>query len=618
MQSMSTICKRLGVVIAACAIFALGVGGATGATPAGKSLAFTDIQGHRYDFQALSANRATVFLFISGQCPISNVYTPRFHTLAEKYDKQGVRLFAVYSDRQESLADVLKHSKDRKLTFPAIRDAGAALADQLGAKSTPEAILVDAKGGVRYRGRIDDNPVATRVTTHDLEDAIASVLAGAAVKNPAMPAIGCAIRRPSKPAAVAPGTPTYAKEVAPILQAKCEGCHRPGEVAPFSLQNYQQASAWASDIKKYTQNRQMPPWKPEHGFGELRDEIRVNLTDAERLTIAKWVDAGAPMGDAGKLPPPRKFVAGWQLGEPDAVIQPEKEYHLAPDGDDVYRHFVVKTNFTEDRYLSAVEVRPGNSAVVHHVIAYVDSNPDADGKFASEKLEAKEHDGQPGYTSFGGPGFIPSGIMGGWAPGNEAQHLPDGIGIFVPKGSRLSVEVHYHKNGKPETDLTRLGIHFCQTTVNKRISGVFALNFGFKIPPGAPRHEVKATSTVAEDSHILLVTPHMHLLGREMKLWAELPDGTEKPLVWIKDWDFNWQNSYYLKEPLAAPKGTKIHLVAYYDNSTENTRNPNRANPRTVGWGEQTTDEMCVAFINATKDAEQLNHTPPKVTARRN
>ena len=604
-------------VVAVCALAMLSSAAyaASPTAPTAKALAFSDVQGRRYDSQALASSKASVFLFISGQCPISNVYTPRLVALEEKFAKQGVLMFAVYSDRQETLSDVTKHAKERGIVFPVVRDATATLADQLGAKTTPEAVLLDPRGDVKYRGRIDDNPVATRVTSHDLEDAIAAVVAGRPVRAAEVLAIGCAIRRPDRPVAAAPGVPTYARDVARILRDKCEGCHRPGEVAPFSLQTYQQASAWAPDIKKYTQGRQMPPWKPEPGYGDFKDESRINLTDRERTTLAAWADAKAPLGDPRQVPPPRVFPAGWQLGEPDMVVQPDKEYHLAADGEDVYRHFVVKTNFSEDRYLSAVEVRPGNRAIVHHVIAYVDSVPDAEGKYASEKLELATHDGQPGYTSFGGPGFVPTGIMGGWAPGNDAQLLPDGIGIFLPKGSRLSLEVHYHKDGKPETDLTKLGVHFCRSTVNKRISGLFALNFGFKIPPGADRHEVRATSTVAEDSHVLVVTPHMHLLGREMKIWAELPDGTEKPLVWVKDWDFNWQNSYFLKEPLAAPKGTKIHLVAYYDNSDKNPRNPNRTSPRTVGWGEQTTDEMCVAFVSATHDAEHLNFTPAPVAA---
>jgi hypothetical protein len=585
----------------------------TAALPRVKSLTFSDVTGRHYDSQALKAHKATVFLFVSSQCPISNVYTPRFLALAERAIKQGVQVLAVYSDRQENLGDIIRHAKERGFTFPVIRDAGAALADSLGAKMTPEAVVVDSRGQIKYRGRIDDNPVATRVTSRDLETAVECVIDGKPVPKLELLAAGCAIRRPDTPVAAGPGVPTYSSDVAKILRDKCEGCHRPGEVAPFSLQTYQQASAWSADIKKYTQNRQMPPWKPTPGYGEFRDESRINLTDAQRETLSRWADAHAPLGNAGEMPPPRTFTAGWQLGEPDLIIQPDKEYHLAQDGEDVYRHFVVKTNFTDDRYLSAVEVRPGNRAIVHHVIAYVDSTPGADGKYASEKLEENEHDGQPGYTSFGGPGFIPTGIMGGWAPGNDPRKLPDGIGIFVPKGARLSLEVHYHKDGKTETDLTRLGIHFCRATVNKRISGLFALNFGFKIPPGEEHHEVKAVSTVAQNSHILVVTPHMHLLGREMKIWAELPDGTEKPLVWVKDWDFNWQNSYFLKEPLAAPKGTRIHVLAYYDNSDKNTRNPNHDNLRTVGWGEQTTDEMCVAFISATNDAEQLNHTPVPV-----
>ena len=180
------------------------------------------------------------------------------------------------------------------------------------------------------------------------------------------------------------------------------------------------------------------------------------------------------------------------------------------------------------------------------------------------------------------------------------------------------MQVHYHKDGKPETDMTRLGIHFCKGTVQKAVTGGIALNFGIRIPAGDPHYKAEATLSINEDQHLFAVTPHMHLLGKEMKLWATLPDGSEKPLVWIKDWDFNWQATYYLKEPIALPKGTKIHMTAYYDNSSSNPRNPLKDHPRMVTWGEQTTDEMCVAFCSTTKDAEQLNvqsTVPPKQTA---
>ena len=308
------------------------------------------------------------------------------------------------------------------------------------------------------------------------------------------------------------------------------------------------------------------------------------------------------------------------------VLQAEKEFHVSADGEDVYRNFVIKTDFAEDKFISGVEVRPGNPSVVHHVIAYVDGEP-TQGGYASDKLEGREHDGQPGFTSFGGPGFNPTGMLAGWAPGNDPYLYPDGVANKVPKGARVVIQVHYHKDGKPEADLTKLGLHFCKSTVDKVITGGMSINFTFRIPPGAEHYEARGmwvtgsgrrasfmVQTLASDQHILAVTPHMHLLGKEMKVWAVLPDGTEKPLVWIKDWDFNWQMTYLLKEPIAAPKGTKIKMVAYFDNSAKNLRNPNRLNPITVGWGESTFDEMCIAFVSSTIDAEHLAIAPKTST----
>jgi peroxiredoxin len=565
------------------------------------AISFADLNGKTYTRNSIGSSKATVFLFISAQCPISNIYTPRFNALAADYAQKGVQVFAIYSDRQESVADIARHVKDRKLTFPAVKDAHGTLADALGAKLTPEAVVVDAQGAICYRGRIDDNAVVTRVTSHDLTNALNAVLKGEAVAQPAVMAFGCAIRRDAASVVAAKGVPTYAHDVASILRAKCESCHRAGEVAPFTLQDYKQASAWASDIKRYTQNGQMPPWKPDAGYGMFKDVAAHTLSDKEKTVLAKWADSGAPLGNPKDIPSPAKFSSDWKMGTPDVVIQPEKEYHLSPDGEDVYRNFVVKTNFSEDRWLRAVECRPGNRGIVHHIINYIDSQHRAD------KLEGEDHDGQPGYTSSGGgAGFQPDGFLGGWAPGNDPGELPQGVGTLLPKGANIVVQVHYHKNGKPETDLTKIGLHFAHGTIDKMARSNFVINFGFKLPYGDERHETKATTGIREDCHILSVMPHMHLLGKEMKVWATLPDGTEKPLVWIKDWDFNWQATYQLKEALFLPKGSKVHLVAYYDNSDKNPRNPNRSNPRDVTWGEQTTDEMCIAFLTYTKDAEHM------------
>ncbi|HZP80760.1 MAG TPA: redoxin domain-containing protein [Chthonomonadaceae bacterium] len=567
-------------------------------------ITFQDVRGKTYGAADIAAHKATVFLFVSGQCPVSNAYSSRFVRLAADYGTRGVQVFGVYSDRQESLSDITRHAQRHGYTFPIVKDMQNALADRLGATMTPQAIVLDATGAVRYRGRIDDNAVSTRVTSRDLNDALDAVLAGRPVAHPQTAAFGCAIRRVSAPVVAAKGVPTYARDVAPILRAKCETCHRDGEVAPFSLQTYRQASAWAADIKRYTQNRQMPPWKPAPDYGEFLEAHDRSLTDREIATLAKWADAGAPLGDPKQVPPPRKFTQGWQLGEPDVVLEPDRDFHLAADGDDVFRNFVIKTDFPEDRYVRAVEIRAGNRAVVHHVINFIDTSG------AALKLEAKSKDGQPGYSSFGGVGFFPSGMLGGWAPGNDPHFLPDGVGNKLPKGACIVIQVHYHKNGTPQTDRTKIGLHFARTTIDKQVHNPLAINFGFKIPPGAERYEVKAGLPVLEDVHVLAVTPHMHLLGKEIKVWATLPDGTEKPLVWIKDWDYNWQATYFLKQPMALPRGSKVSLVAYYDNSAKNPRNPNRANPRPVGWGEQTTDEMCIAFLTITRDAEHLAHQP--------
>jgi hypothetical protein len=571
--------------------------------PVSGKLAFTDLNGKTYGLQDLTGHKASVFLFVACQCPVSNVYTSRIVTLADTYGKKGVQVFAVYSSAQESVAEIKQHARERGLLCPVVKDVGNVLAARLGATMTPQAIVVDSKGAVCYRGRIDDNAVATRVTSHDLQSALDAVLDGKPVANPKTAVFGCVIRRVPKAIPADKSIPTYAGAVAGILRAKCERCHRSGEVAPFSLQTYQQAGAWAADIKKYTQNGQMPPWKPVPGYGEFKDAHAVCLTEAERMTLAKWVDAGAPLGDPKQTPPARQFPKGWQHGEPDVVITPAKEYRLAADGDDVYRNFIVKTNFPEDRYIKAVEIRPGNNAVVHHVVNFVD------GLHGADRLEGQDKDGQIGYTSFGGPGFMPTGLLGVWAPGYDTDPLPDGVGARLPKGANIVIQVHYHKDGKPETDLTRVGLFFARGTVDKKIQDVFLLNPNIQIPPGEERYEAKATATVMADSHLLSIMPHMHLLGREMKLWVTLPEGTEKPLVWIKDWDFNWQASYTFKEPLALPKGSKIHLVAYYDNSSQNPRNPNKSKPRLVTFGEATTDEMCLAYYTLTRDDEHIAAT---------
>ncbi len=382
---------------------------------------------------------------------------------------------------------------------------------------------------------------------------------------------------------------TYSKQIAPILWKHCADCHRPGEVGPFSLLTYKDAAKRASFLKEVVSKRQMPPWKAEPGFGEFHDVRR--LSDEEIDLIARWADEGAEEGDPHDLPPLPKFPEGWQLGEPDLVLRMPEPFEIPPTGSDVFRCFVIPTGLVEDRTVAAVEFRPGNRRVVHHALFFLDDTGRARAK--------DETDAGPGYTSFGGIGITPSGSLGGWAPGTGPRPLPDGLGRLLLRGSDLVLQVHYHPSGKPETDQSSLGIYFTKSPRNRtRIVAAVALaNRNFSIPPGDARHPITPQPFVLPaDVDAIGITPHMHWIGKEMKVQAIRPDGEVVPLIWIKDWDFNWQGQYLFARPIPLPKGTRIELEAYYDNSDQNPRNPSHP-PRTVTFGEQTTDEMCLCGI---------------------
>jgi mono/diheme cytochrome c family protein len=389
--------------------------------------------------------------------------------------------------------------------------------------------------------------------------------------------------------------PTFDKDIAPIIFNNCAVCHRPGEVAPFSLLNYRDVSKRARQIARVTGDKLMPPWKAEPGFGEFANDR--HLTPDQIALFKDWAAASAPEGYPADLPPVPHFTEGWTLGQPDAVLEPDEDYELSAEGPDIYRCFVIPTKFSEDHFIRALEVQPGNRKVVHHVIVHYD--------ITGRARELDAQDPGPGYTSFGGVGFRSSGMIGGWAPGNFPSLLPDGIGRLLPKGADLVVQVHYHKSGKPERDRTKVALYFTHGTVDKRIRAFPLAKLALRIPPGETNYVVHASLPVRLDATLYRVTPHMHLLGRDMKVTATLPDGTVVPLVHVENWDFNWQTGYELKTPLHLPAGSRVDLEAHYDNSTNNPLNPNNP-PRLVTWGEQTTDEMCLAFLSFTLDREHL------------
>ncbi len=425
-----------------------------------------------------------------------------------------------------------------------------------------------------------------------------------AVSLPTQPFAAHAATANARPKPVPQRTVTFAHDIAPILYQNCTTCHRAGEVAPFTLSSYGDAKKRARQIAIVTQSRLMPPWKAD-SHGEFQDERR--LTGQQIALLQKWAGEGAKEGNPAQTPPVPQFPAGWALGKPDLLVQPARAYTVDADGRDVYRCYVIPTDFAEDRYVSTIDVRPGNRAVVHHAIAYVDTSG------AARKREAKTADGNPGYPEFGGLGFLPAGMLGGWAPGSLPHRLPADTGILLPKGADIVLEVHYHKDGKPETDHTQVALYFNHGTVARPMHLFPLANTGLHIPPGDKDYVIRASLPVIFDATLLTIFPHMHVLGRQMTVTATLPDGTKKQLVDVPDWDFNWQGFYAYKQPIHLPAGSRIDLVAHYDNSTENPRNPNNP-PKEVKWGEQTTDEMCLCYLGFTVDAEHVR--PPKQAAR--
>jgi peroxiredoxin len=579
------------------------------------NFSLADAAGKKHALHDAEGKKAVVVVFLSFECPVSNSYAATLKALHRDYAGKGVAFIGIDGSDDLDAKQIEAKAREFGLPFPVFKDAKSVAADALKAETSPEAFVLDHNFYLRYRGRIDNTWAARlrrnqQTSEHDLKDALDALLAGKDVKVPATRAVGCPLARDRE--AVKAGKVTYHRDVLPILQNHCQGCHRPGEVGPFSLMTYQQAVNWADDVKDYTASRRMPPWKPVEGVA-FHDERK--LSEQQIRTLAAWVAEGCPEGDPKDAPPARTFTAGWQLGKPDLVLTVPEEITVGPAGRDFFRCVVLPTNLDEDKYVVALEMRPGNPRVLHHTLNFIDRTGKARELEQKEKERVKkpdEQDAGPGYTVAMGVGFTPQGGLAGWAPGQMPRVLPEGTAYLLPRGADVVIQFHYHRTGRVEKDKTSIGLYFAKKPVKQKFEGMVIPGRFLFIPADDPKFPVRGGIEVMQDCTLHSVMPHMHMLGRSITVTVEPPDGKPFTLIAIKDWEYNWQETYFLKEPLAVRAGTKMRVEALYDNTAKNPSNP-FSPPRAVIFGEQTDNEMCFVFLGATSDKPLRRGTAWKI-----
>jgi thiol-disulfide isomerase/thioredoxin len=538
---------------------------------------FTDLDGKPGKLSDYRDAKLLVVAQTSTSCPLCLKYAPTLAALEKEYAAKGVRFLFLNCVPPDRPADMRKAIETHRFQGRYVHDQDQRLAAALSAASTTETYVLDPTRTVIYRGAVDDQYglgyAKDAPKTKYLAAALDAALAGKPIAVAATEAPGCALD--PDPDAGPKSAVTYHGRISRIVQNHCEACHRTGGVAPFTLSSYQDVVGHAAMIRKVVERGTMPPW-----FAKSPDDKRAmwandpSLSEADKKDLIAWLTGGRAEGDPADAPRPRTYPGEWEIGAPDVIFQIPKPIKVKANGTMPYQNVTVPTNFDEDKWVQALEVRPTARDVVHHVLVFV---------------------GAPGGRRFAGEDDERAGFFAAYVPGTSNLIYPDGYAKKLPKGATLKFQIHYTPNGTATEDQTRLGLRFASKPPEHQVHVTGLPNVRIKIPPGAPAHAESASMRVPADVRVLAFMPHMHLRGAACKYEATLPDGTKRTLLDIPKYDFNWQITCRLVEPIPLPKGTNIKFTGVFDNSANNPANPDPT--KTVRWGPQTEDEMLLGYV---------------------
>ncbi|QGQ21302.1 redoxin domain-containing protein [Gimesia benthica] len=545
-------------------------------------------QGKVVELTAEPESKATVVCFLGAECPLARLYGPKLNEMQAAYAAQGVQFIGVNSNQQDSLEDVKQYVKRYEISFPMAKDYNNEVADRFHAVRTPEVFVLDQQLTVRYRGRIDNQylPGISRAetTTHDLKNALDQLLTGKPIEVSETKPNGCFIGRVKKNEVTT--KLTFCKEVAGVLHRHCVECHRTGEIAPFSLTDYDEVRGWADTMLETIEDGRMPPWHASPKYGHYANARFMPEKDKEILR--EWVAGGMPYGDIKDLPELPKFREGWHLPRvPDVVYEMRKRPFVVPkEGVVEYQYFVVDPGFKEDKWITGAQVLPGNRSVVHHAIVFIRPPDGAD---------------------FRGIGWLTA-----YVPGQRINMLPPGRARKVPAGSKLVFQMHYTPTGSVAEDISKIGLIFGKDEeITHEVFTLIGIDQEFEIPPHASDFPVSAkVRRIPPHAELLAIAPHMHLRGKSFRLFTK-QDKKKEILLDVPNYDFNWQHIYELSKPMSLDKVDGLEFTVKFDNSKDNPFNPDPN--EYVTWGDQTWEEMAIAFFEVAEPRKQKSQeTKPK------